>query len=122
MTYYKFTTVMGDTADSPNPYSAQTLGRPPQGEEINLCSDWGYRHRKSVSLNGHWKPESAFNYATKRGWKHVSMTHHVSDMSGKGRGSEQEFRFDETGACFPKLARDVDDSADVHALWDEVEA
>lgn len=121
MSYHKFTIISGYDVDFDNPYGARALGRAPTGEEAMQCCAWQDAHHKSVALTGHWKPASAWAYAQRRGWSNVEMVHCVSDMSGKGRGGRTAYTFTEAGEAVCLVDENIDDSAEVHALYDEAE-
>lgn len=123
MSYQKTTIISGTDIPQRNPWSAQSLGRPPAGEEVDKCSAWQKAHHHNTALNGHWKPETAFRHAKKRGWYNVQMEHLTSDLSGHGRGSmDGRYEFDEDGLVYKtKAYEDVDDSQDVHDLYDDLD-
>jgi len=79
----------------------------------------------SVSvLRGHWSNTSIINSVKRRSLDPttVKFRHDVSDLSGKGRGTDGgEFTMTKDYEIV-QLSEDVDvdDSQDVHDLWDEV--
>lgn len=77
----------------------------------------------NASRKGHISVATALAIAGARGWtQKVELSHHVSDLSGKGRGFEKRFAIDmATRAAAAPLCRTIDDSTDVHALYDELE-
>lgn len=81
----------------------------------------------SVSvLRGHWSDDSIINSVKRRSLDPttVKFRRDVSDLSGKGRGTDGgEFTMTKDYEIV-QLSEDVDvdDSKDVHDLWDEVTA
>lgn len=121
MSYLKTTTISGYNTAEKNPYSVTTLGRAPVGDEVDACLAWQDKHYESSTMDGHWSAEKAAEFASKRGWHNVSMTHSTSDMSGKGRGSQTEYKFEADGSATAVSSQAINDSADVHDAADEVE-
>lgn len=124
MSYHKMTIISGTTTAAENPYSCESLGRRPEGDEITAMRGWLDKHYKSACLHGHWSVEAAHRYAQKRGWNNVSMRHSTSDLSGKGRGSQDgEWRILPDGSAVKTGGfESVDDSAEINELWDEIDA
>jgi len=98
MSYRKFTIIAGYDTDEINPFSIQALGRPLIGEEFDACREWYKAHHKSTVRRGHITLQTAWRYAQRRNLKQVTMTHHVSDMSGHGRGSRVKYTLSPDGA------------------------
>ena len=81
----------------------------------------------SVSvLRGHWYDDSIINSVRRRSLDPttVKFRHDVSDLSGKGRSTNGgEFTMTQHYEIVQLSEdEDVDDSQDVHDLWDEVTA
>lgn len=80
---------------------------------------------KSAAFSGHWKPTAMLRKAGRMGLAvDVHGSHSTSDMSGKGRGSDDaEFTIDMASGTVTKVRgyRDYDDAADVHAICDATE-
>jgi hypothetical protein len=77
-------------------------------------------------LRGHWSDDSIINSVKRRALDPttVKFRHDVSDLSGKGRSTHGgEFKITEHYDIV-RLSEDedVDDSQDMHDLWDEVSA
>lgn len=99
MTYHKFSSVSGRTADGRFFVETRT---------------------------GHWGPEAALRLARRRGAVGTAdLTHSTGDTSGHGRGGyDRAYTLDESGCVRRPLTayeRDYDDGADVHDVCDEVE-
>ena len=77
-------------------------------------------------LRGHWSDDSIINSVKRRSLDPttVKFRHDVSDLSGKGRSTNGgEFTMTQHYKTVQfSLDEDVDDSQDVHDLWDEVSA
>ena len=75
-------------------------------------------------LQGHWSEDAIINSVKRRALDPTTVTfrHDVSDLSGKGRSTYGgEFKLTEHfGIVRLTDGKDVDDSQDVHDLWDEV--
>ena len=77
-------------------------------------------------LRGHWSDDSIINSVKRRSLDPttVKFRHDTSDLSGKGRGTDGgEFTMTKDYEIVQlSKDKDVDDSKDVHDLWDEVTA
>jgi hypothetical protein len=127
MSYYKTTTISGYDTTEENPFGVAALGQwtgtdAEQAERYASLDAWQQEHYKVSVFPGHWKPQSAAAKARRMGLVRFEMIHNIHDASGHGRGSRKEFRFDEAGRLVeigPEI--DVDDSAEVHDICDELE-
>jgi hypothetical protein len=75
---------------------------------------------KNTARSGHWSVASARRLAARLGLTKASLSHSTSDMSGKGRGSD-DGEWDLTTGRKISGYKDRDDSGDIHDLCDEVE-
>lgn len=77
-------------------------------------------------LRGHWSDDSIINSVKRRSLDPttVKFRRDTSDLSGKGRGTDGgEFTMTKDYEIVQlSKDKDVDDSQDVHDLWDEVTA
>ena len=123
MSYLKTTIIGGYTTEQPNPYSREALGRDLTNEESSLCIEWMDKYYVTTTRRGHWSAEACIRIAEKRGLCNATFTHITSDMSGKGRGS-RDAKWDIVDGRAVQVAgfQNVDDSKDVHELYDEMSA
>jgi hypothetical protein len=115
MSYHKTTLISG--------YNTRN-DRPTGETNYDAIVAFSSKHFRTFVMRGHWRPKVALRYARSHGIvTDVTITHHVSDLSGHGRGGI-DARYIARGDAITNIpVTDLEDQAaadmDLEAVWAE---